>query len=916
MKYSSLFFKKKICLITALLFASIAITAQEYSLMSKRMFDYISSYPQEKVYAFTDKGSYVSGETVWYRLFLTDATMHWEIAEWSRYIYVDLIDPNGKVIVHDKIVQDEYGIFHNSLDLADDLPEGYYQFKAYTGYMLGTPDYLFEKRIFVSDPQSSVLRIEPVYTPGSVRLLFYANDKITSEVTRFRTISHLGNKEEHSSGESIMFSRYSSQKNLCVEFEYRNRLYRKYIPFSEDAEEYDVSFYAEGGNLLDGVENRIGIKALKQNGLSCEIRGKVYDDLEREITDISTIHAGMGSFVFTPEQGRSYYAICTDGRSVTRRFDLPSISEGAYSLHARWEGDELYVSVRKGSRTADVDGLLFAHVRGTPVYSDKISGMVRLNKNSIPSGVIQLLLLDNNLNPLSERLCFHVNEYDTPLLKASPDRDSYGRRELVKVALELSDIDGFRQDGRVAISVTDNKDVSPDSTVSILSHLLLSSELKGHIEMPEYYLGSSKESREALDALMLTQGWRRYDVAKILSGNEISPGSVMEQGESVSGIVIDKNTGNPLPGVDISIFSLVSGIADTMVSDSFGRFYFGGFDLSDGSSVVVNIYDPGAKYNHAKLIIDEVKAVEAEAEPFTLNDHVPSANYEEYIIKSDRKYTEEYGMRVVNLDAVTVVGTKRDMRTIYSTGFNRVISTDRIREARGNAHSILSEISGVYVQNGTVFLTNVSYNRRGMYLPARVVVDGIIMPVNFNVETELRGREVVSLEIIPSGASMVLDVSFDELKEIATIDPDFLPDVPRINGQPNFTKNSFIVRSDGTEKMGMRGMSGAVIITTEAIDVYSPRRNPDKYVSLYPKGYKAATEFYSPRYETSEEKMSKKTDLRTTIYWNPDLVIKDGKGTFDFYSSDAESTYSITVEGISSEGGVVRFSDNLITIRR
>ena len=107
--------------ITAVLLCTLChfvVFGQGHELALKRMFDYVNDYPQEKVYAFTDKGSYVSGETVWYRLFLTDAAMHWEMGGWSRYIYVDLVSPNGEVLTHDKILQDEYGIFHNSLTLA------------------------------------------------------------------------------------------------------------------------------------------------------------------------------------------------------------------------------------------------------------------------------------------------------------------------------------------------------------------------------------------------------------------------------------------------------------------------------------------------------------------------------------------------------------------------------------------------------------------------------------------------------------------------------------------------------------------------------------------------------------------------------------------------------------------------------
>ena len=108
--------------------------------------------PQEKVYIHTDKASYVSGETIWYRIYLVDAVLHTSGLALSRYVYVDLIDPMGIILSHSMIRPDEDDCYHNSIVLDGDLPEGYYMIRAYTRHMLNNPDYLFEKKVFVSDP--------------------------------------------------------------------------------------------------------------------------------------------------------------------------------------------------------------------------------------------------------------------------------------------------------------------------------------------------------------------------------------------------------------------------------------------------------------------------------------------------------------------------------------------------------------------------------------------------------------------------------------------------------------------------------------------------------------------------------------------------------------------------------------------
>ncbi|QNP53714.1 hypothetical protein H9L05_09325 [Hymenobacter qilianensis] len=57
---------------------------------------------------------------------------------------------------------------------------------------------------------------------------------------------------------------------------------------------------------------------------------------------------------------------------------------------------------------------------------------------------------------------------------------------------------------------------APQTT--ILTHLLLTSDLKGYVENPGYYFQNKTPATEqALDHLMLTQGWRRFVWKEILT---------------------------------------------------------------------------------------------------------------------------------------------------------------------------------------------------------------------------------------------------------------------------------------------------------------------------------------------------------------------------------------------------------------
>jgi hypothetical protein len=57
-----------------------------------------------------------------------------------------------------------------------------------------------------------------------------------------------------------------------------------------------------------------------------------------------------------------------------------------------------------------------------------------------------------------------------------------------------------------------------------------------------------------------------------------------------------------------------------------------------------------------------------------------------------------------------------------------------------------------------------------------------------------------------------------------------------------------------------------------------------------------------------EVRQSPILDLRTTIFWKPDIVILDEheEATFEFYTSDFLTTYSVVIEGLTTDGKIIR----------
>jgi hypothetical protein len=103
-------------------------------------------------------------------------------------------------------------------------------------------------------------------------------------------------------------------------------------------------------------------------------------------------------------------------------------------------------------------------------------------------------------------------------------------------------------------------------------------------------------------------------------------------------------------------------------------------------------------------------------------------------------------------------------------------------------------------------------------------------------------------------------------------------------------------------------VGGCIMLTSRTGNMLPPRNNSqgDSAVLL---GYSKYKSFYVPKYETAAQKQSLNPDERTTIHWQPQLILDEqGKALVSFYSADRSfSTYTVTVEGITMDGRPVRY---------
>lgn len=92
-------------------------------------------------------------------------------------------------------------------------------------------------------------------------------------------------------------------------------------------------------------------------------------------------------------------------------------------------------------------------------------------------------------------------------------------------------------------------------------------------------------------------------------------------------------------------------------------------------------------------------------------------------------------------------------------------------------------------------------------------------------------------------------------------------------------------------------------ITTKNRTGYFKNNRPD-FVTYRPLPIFYPQEFYSPKYEPKSSDVAE-PDFRSTIYWSPNVFTDaNGRAKVKFYTSDVSGSYTISMEGTGSNGGI------------
>jgi len=858
----------------------------------ERLQKVLGVYPIEKVHLHFDKPYYAVGDTLWFKTYLYTNQVEYQP---SKIIYVDIINGRDSLIQTLRIpLKSNSGEGHYVLD-PQVIKQDNYRFRAYTKWMMnfGT-DYMFNKIVTVGDAINKKLGSEITYTTEGNKTkatiqfrdangTLLSRRKVTWEAIDGWDPFDKGKAETDDMGRlniSISAKDKEPYKNgrLIVKIEGESSLVGDF-PLKNALNEVDLQFFPEGGELVAGVNKRVAFKAVGISGKGVRVKGKIINSKKVALAEFEDLGLGMGYFVLTPNAGEHYKAVVTvNGQE--KAYDLPEVKSEGLSIvltSSTAESVQLEI-VTNDAHFAKIQNqpfYIFGQMNGHLIYGAQMtvkntSTSVNVPTKDLPNGIIQFTLMTPQGKAISERLVFY-HFAENLKLQVKSDKASYKKKEHVK--LDIDNITSKKELASLSISVIDDSKVPFDDhqELTIVSSLLLTSDLKGYVEKPNYYFDEKVSNRlEALDALMMTQGYRRFSYDDLVAEKYPQISFLPEQGITLSG-TLRLNTGKPYPNGGLLLSIPARALKKDTYTDNNGRFAFENLNFPDSVKVIINAR---GNDNYRNLVINMDQsfypAVD-ENNPYKANDILNiDKEMSNYLANSKNEFRKS-----ILIEEVTVTASRKEQRSSreFSALAGLSMADHRVEGARLEGCNVLSMCLNTV-------LPAVTYDAQTMkYYLTRNYNQGSRTPIQF------------FLNGMPIDESSLNSINPADIEVIEVFTRDELGTVSRIY------QNDGVV-SIITKKEKPKGPR----MSLAQIEAMLPKAN---VVELFPLGYIKERKFYTPKYETEQQRAT--NDYRTTIYWNPSVMLDEsGKVSLDYYNADGNGKYKVVVEGMDNSGRLGR----------
>jgi len=640
----------------------------------------------------------------------------------------------------------------------------------------------------------------------------------------------------------------------------------------------NLQFFAEGGSFIAGINNYLAFKAAYTDGTPAQISGIIIDELSNTIIDsFKTDNLGLGRFQFAPVEHYKYIAKWNSDNGKSYTTALPNVLKSGVVLHTELLQNTVHYLINKNDESGNLNTMhLLAQIGDEEMYKadlffgDKNQVVNKFSVDSMPTGILQITLFDNNWLQVAQSILF-INpvEPSSTGIEITEINIHNKAKNVIEIDLHNSGLTNL------SASIADMNFYIKPNNYTIKQNLLFK-QLKGLTKMLNDEL--DKNNTQAINLIMLTHDWKKLSWQSIVNNQSI----IYKNVDNYLSLTVDYNKKNRLPQTEILNFIINDKVSGkkflTVQPNTANNFKQTGLIFYDSAKIYFGLKNEKEESQYLTASIDGLVNFPKTIEPQKLvklqsSLYIAKANnfIDSIVNNKPKKFNEEQTIKEVvvktrykNPETKRILELEEKYTSGMFSGIARGYQLNLLDDKNAWSHSdVLNYIVyrvpplKICTIRGERFLLSSRSNS------ACKIENAVITFVD---EVELPNQ--IGLSSIP-------------ITQLA-----YIKFIPGIVIGSSFVSNN-----------------GALYIYTKKGDEVESVSQTMK--SIYIKGYDVPKYFSNPDY--SEKTSLLNSDLRTTLYWNPYLVADENsrKIKIEYYNNDVSKKLLLTIEGFDENGKLI-----------
>ncbi len=623
----------------------------------------------------------------------------------------------------------------------------------------------------------------------------------------------------------------------------------------ESKEKFDLQLLPEGGHIVEGVLNSIGVKLINNSGKGISFtKARVLNSSKQELTFFKSNKFGLAKFNLLPEGNEEYTVVLTtlSGEEISKM--IPKAQQKGISLTSLERKDHFIFSLKTNQATRESlnNQKYFIAVHKDGAIKDfafmfpenELEANITIEKDSLFSGVNTLTIFNENLEPVLERLIFNSNNIKHTRIAAkrtSQQGDSISIE--LKAAREL-------KNNSLSISVLPAKTLSYNPDHSIVSAFYLKPYIQGNIDQASYYFSQGDEQRKLydLDLLLLTQGWSKYNWNNIYSKTPTEK-FLPERGFTVEGNIASRNAKKQ---TSLFVRSEKTGMFEIVKIQEDNSFKLNNIYLEDSTNIAVGLLNERNSEISKPRISINISPAKTRKNPLKITQ-----------LQLNTQPVNYYS----NTEELDLIGNSVSLDTVSVSGINK--NTGKYR----NESNTFQEEVGITeaIASRYYYVTDLIASKgfRVIRTPTNVQ---IINNIPFSLNADPSALIIFNGAPLVNGAELLIDLQTSQVESI-------------------------VINKRG-EGYGMQGGNGVIKIVTKKGGALLP--NSETMLSIIAQnGFTTDREFYTPRYTSYS---SNAFEEYGSINWISNISLdSEGKAQFKILNT-LQPEVKIVIEGMNAEG--------------